>query len=181
MGNKFDFEEADAAILVAEAKDKYEQEIRDYTKVTEEAEDAKQKMMDCKDVLQNFQDTMQPVITDLNEACTIKLPDLVKKEYNAMFDNACDRMVKRIEEAGRKAEKRIKDREDRKTVSEPLFYCMWWMIVVLSLFFGCIWYANYEFLHLEMLWKIITYIGLLGVVGIVLIIYLFNKTDDTDR
>src|SRR5574344_1384779 len=138
-------------------------------------------MTDCKDVLKDFPNPLEPVIKDLNAACTIKLPESVKKEYNTMFDNACDKMISRIEEAGRKAEKRIKDREDRKTVSEPLFYSMWWMIIILSLFFGCIWYANYEFLHLEMLWKIITYIGLLGVVGIVLIIYLFNKTDDTDR
>ncbi len=177
MGNKFDFEEADAAIQVAEAKDKYEQEIRDYTKATEDAENAKQKMMDCKDELDNFANTMHPVIKDLNDACTIKLPEEVKKEYNAMFDNACDRMVKRIEEAGRKAEKRIKDRKDRKTVSEPLFYCMWWIIVMLSLFFGCVWYANYEFLHLEMIWKIITYIGVLSALGVALMIYYFNKTD----
>lgn len=176
MGNKFDFEEADAAIQVAEAKDKYEQEIRDYDKATKEAEDSKQKMMDCKDELDNFANTMQPVIKDLNEACTIKLPEEVKKEYNDMFDNACDKMVSRIEEAGRKAEKRIKDREDRKTVSEPLFYCMWWMIVVLSLFFGCVFYANYEFLHLDMLWKMITYIGVLGVVGIVLILIVLRQT-----
>lgn len=132
-------------------------------------------MTDCKDVLKDFPNTMEPVIKELNDACTIKLTEDVKKEYNDMFDNACDKMVIRIEEAGRKAEKRIKDREDRKTVSEPLFYCMWWMIVMLSLFFGCVWYANYEFLHLDMLWKMIGYIGVLGVVGMILIFYYYNK------
>lgn len=176
MSSKFDFEEVDAAIQVAEAKDKYEHEIRNYDKATKEAENAKQRITEYKKELDNFANKMEPVIKDLNEACTIKLPKEVKKEYNAMFDNACDKMVKRIEEAGCKAEKRIKDREDRKTISEPLFYCMWWIIVMLSLFFGCVWYANYEFLHLDMLWKMITYIGGLSIIGIVLIVYYCNKT-----
>jgi len=175
MGSKFDFEEADAAIQYAEVKDKYEHEIRDYTKITEEVDDATQKMTDCKDVLKDFPNKMQPVIKDLNDACTIKLPEEVKKEYNDMFDNACTKMVNRIEEAGRKAEKRIKDREDRKTISEPLFYCMWWIIVMLSLFFGCVCYANYEFLHLDMVWKIITYIGMPCIVGVVIIVYYYYK------
>lgn len=175
MSSKFDFEEADAAIQNAEAKGKYERGMQAYTNATTQVDEATQKMTDCKDELDNFANTMQPVIKDLNEACTIKLPEEVKKAYNAMFDNACDKMVKRIEEAGRKAEKRIKDREDRKTVSEPLFYCMWWIIVMLSMFFGCVWYANYEFLHLTMLWKMITYIAGLGIVGFLCIIYYFKK------
>lgn len=177
MSDKFDFEEADAAIQVAEAKDKYEHEIREYDKATKEAESSTQKMKEYKNELDNFANKMEPVIKDLNDACTIKLPEAVKKEYNDMFDNACDKMVNRIEEAGRKAEKRIKDREDRKTVSEPLFYCMWWIIVMLSLFFGCVWYANYEFLHLDIVWKLIIYIGILGVVGLVLIVFYCNKTN----
>lgn len=178
MGSKFDFEEADAAIQVAEAKDKYEQEIREYDKATKEAEDSTKKLKEYKNELDNFSNKMEPVIKDLNEACTIKLPPEVKKEYDAMFDNACTKMVNRIEEAGRRAEKRIKDREDRKTVSEPLFYCMWWIIVMLSLFFGCVCYANYEFLHLTVLWKAIIYIGGLGIVGLVLIVYYCNKISE---
>ena len=63
------------------------------------------------------------VVKEQNDASIIKLPSEVKK-YDDMFDNTCTKMVERIEEAGHKAEKRIKDREDRKTVSEPLFYCM---------------------------------------------------------
>lgn len=171
MGSKFDFEEADAAIQEAGAKDKYEHEARNYTKVSEEVELATQKMTDCKVTLEDFPNKMEPVIKGLSDACTIKLTEKVKKEYNTLFDNACTKMINRIEEAGRKAEKRIKDREDRKTISEPLFYCMWWMIVMLSLFFGCVCYANYEFLHLDMMWKMIVYIGAPIIVGGALIIF----------
>lgn len=70
-------------------------------------ENVTQKMMDCKDVLKYFSNTKQPLIEDSKGACTIKLPEEMKEEYNDLFYNACDRMVKRIEDAGRKAEKRI--------------------------------------------------------------------------
>jgi hypothetical protein len=165
MRNKFDFEEADAAIQVAEAKDKYEHEIKDYTKVTEVVEDATQKMMDCKDVLKDFPNTMEPVIEKLDKASTIKITEDTKKILESFGKNVYDKLLQMFLTEGTKMIGRMTKERDKVALSYGIFYGVVLSLVILLMFLVVIIVANTEVLHSSILWKYIGWFVAMLIVG----------------
>src|SRR5574344_664760 len=156
MSDKFNFEEADAAIQVAEAKDKYEQEIREYTKATKEAEDSTQKMKEYKNELDNFANNMEPVIKKMNEASTITVTEEAKKLLESFGKGVYDKLLQMFLTEGTKMIGRITKERDKVALSYGIFYGLVLSLVILLMFLVVIIVANTEVLHSSILWK---YIG----------------------
>ena len=168
---KFDFDEMDSAMQNAESKHQYEQQT----------ELLKQNIVLLKEVNESLAvyileagalcKSYKSLISDLNEAATIKCPS----NLNSLLDNytnaVCIDVTKKMNVEATKVVSRISAMEKRKALPESLFYVLMISAISFFAFFVTVCYLNYALFHLVKLWAVVSVFGLMTVFTIGLAIY----------
>ena len=173
---KYDFDEMDSAMQNAESKHQYEQQT----------ELLKQNIILLKEVNERLSvytleagalgKSYKSLISDLNEAATIKCPS----NLNSLLDNyanaVCIDVTKKMNVEATKVVSRISAMEKRKALPESLFYVLIISAISFLAFFVTVCYLNYALFHLAKLWAVVSAFGLMTVVSIGASLYLTKKT-----
>ena len=175
---KFDFDEIDSAVQNAETKHQYEQQTELLNKNIQLIQELNEKLgiyiEETYFLIQGYKD----LITDLNNASTIKCPTNLKPLLNDYANEVCVDVIKKMNTEAIKIINRISAAEKRKTMPESLFYILWITTTFLFLFFVMMCYLNCAFFHVDKLWNLIIVFGILISLAIGITIYLCKRNSE---
>ena len=173
---KFDFDEMDSAMQNAESKHQYEQQT----------ELLKQNIILLKEVNKRLSlytleagalgKSYKSLISDLNEAATIKCPSNLKSLLDNYANAVCIDVTKKMNVEATKVVSRISAMEKRKALPESLFYVLMISAISFLAFFVTVCYLNYAIFLLAELWTVVSAFGLMTVITIGIAIYLTRKS-----
>ena len=178
---KFDFDEMDSAMQNAESKRQYEQQTELLNKnivlLKEVNESLAVYILEAGALCKSY----KSLISDLNEAATIKCPSNLKPLLSKFVSEVCIDVTKKMNAEATKVVSRISAMEKRKALPESLFYVLIISAIFFFAFFVTLCYLNYAFFHLDKLWSLIIGFSIFISLAIGISIYLCNRSDNREQ